>query len=257
MEYSQSIRKQIVALGTKAKVRAEEGLFIAEGTKCVSDLARKFTCRMILATPTWVEEHGTSIIKDEDIIKVKSSELERMSRLSNASEVIGVFEQPKYEFSAAEMCNSLSVALDGIQDPGNLGTIIRVSDWMGVRTIICSKDTVDIYNPKVVQATMGAIGRVKVIYMDLPEAVDRIRQFDSTYPVYGTYLHGENIYSADLSENGMVVMGNEGHGISEATSNCVDKPITIPAFAQGDTSESLNVAVATAIVLSEFLRRNI
>lgn len=245
----------IVALGTKAKARAEAGLFIAEGTKCVCDLAGLFTCRMILASPQWIEEFRSLLPEAIKLIPVKKSELERMSRMSTASDVIGVFEQPIYEFSPERICGTLSLALDGIQDPGNLGTIIRVADWMGVRTIICSEDTVDAYNPKVVQATMGAIGRVELIYRSLPDAIAEIKACDSGYNVYGTYLYGENIYTSELSATGLIIMGNEGHGISESTGRTVNRPITIPTFASGDTSESLNVAIATAITLSEFRRR--
>lgn len=257
VDYSQNIRKQIIALGTKAKARAEAAQFIAEGTKCVGDLARLFKCHYLLATPTWIENHGSALPDGVDIAVVRKSDLERVSRLSTPSDVLGVFEQPTHIFSPKKLVKTLSLALDGIQDPGNLGTIIRVADWMGVKTILCSEDTVDAYNPKVVQATMGAIGRVSLIYTSLPEAISEIKSVAPEYSVYGTYLHGENIYTSSLTPTGMIVMGNEGHGISEPTGKLVNHPITIPTFSSGDTSESLNVAIATAITLSEFKRRTL
>lgn len=146
----------------------------------------------------------------------------------------------------------LCLALDGVQDPGNLGTIVRVADWFGIDTILCSHDTADIYNPKVVQATMGSIARVNVIYIDLPVLLDKL---PSGFPVYGTLLDGSDIYSSSLTTHGIIVMGNEGNGISQSVRDRVTSRLLIPSFASGDTAESLNVAIATAIVCSEF-RRN-
>ncbi len=161
---------------------------------------------------------------------------------------------PVRELNDRELKGRLSIALDGIQDPGNLGTIIRVADWMGVRHIICSRDTVDVYNPKVVQATMGAISRVKVYYADLSDVLRKLRE---SMPVYGTFLDGDNIYATELTEEGIIVMGNEGKGVSEPVANLATKRLYIPSYPPGEqTSESLNVAVATAITLSEFRRQN-
>ena len=140
-----------------------------------------------------------------------------------------------------------------MQDPGNLGTIIRIADWFGIKTIYCSEDTVDAWNPKVVQATMGSIARINLIYIDLPELLDTL---PDSFPVYGTLLDGEDIYQQPLSENGLIIMGNEGNGISEAVRARINHRLLIPSFSQGDTAESLNVAIATAITCSEFRRRN-
>ena len=142
--------------------------------------------------------------------------------------------------------------LDGVQDPGNLGTIIRIADWFGIDTIFCSEDTADAYNPKVVQATMGSIAHVNIIYTDLPRLFDSL---PPSYPVYGTLLDGEDIYQQTLSNEGIIVMGNEGNGISEAIRQRVNRRLLIPCFREGDTAESLNVAIATAITCSEFRRR--
>ena len=149
--------------------------------------------------------------------------------------------------------SSLSLALDGIQDPGNLGTIIRIADWFGIQTIFCSEDTVDAWNPKVVQATMGSIARVNIYYMSLSALIDTL---PADYPVYGTLLDGDNIYTQPLTPHGLIVMGNEGNGISPEIRAKVNRRLLIPSYSQDDTAESLNVAIATAITCAEFRRRN-
>ena len=146
----------------------------------------------------------------------------------------------------------LALALDGIQDPGNLGTIIRIADWFGIDTIFCSPGTVDAWNPKVVQATMGSIARVHILYIEPDELFDSLPQ---DYPIYGTFLDGDNIYTQQLSSHGLIVMGNEGNGISDAVRARVSHKLLIPDFHHGDTADSLNVAIATAITCSEFRRR--
>jgi TrmH family RNA methyltransferase len=147
--------------------------------------------------------------------------------------------------------NELVLMLDGVQDPGNLGTIARIADWFGIRNILCSAETADIYNPKAVQATMGALARVKFHYTDL---LQLLSQYDG--PVYGTFLDGENIYGQELSENGIIVMGNEGKGISQGVGEMINRRLYIPNYPIGtQTTESLNVAIATSIVCAEFRRR--
>ena len=148
--------------------------------------------------------------------------------------------------------NKLVLALDGVQDPGNLGTIIRIADWFGISTIVCSEDTVDAWNPKVVQATMGSIARVNIIYLSLEALFDSL---PDDFPVYGTLLDGDDIYQQPLSQNGIIVMGNEGNGISPEIRAKVNRRLLIPRFRTGDSAESLNVAIATAITCSEFRRR--
>ena len=147
---------------------------------------------------------------------------------------------------------ALALALDGVQDPGNLGTIIRIADWFGISTLICSDDTVDAWNPKVVQATMGSLSRVNIIYTSLPALLDRL---PGDYPVYGTFLDGKNIYAEPLTPGGLIIMGNEGNGISDEVRQRVNRRLLIPDFHQGETADSLNVAIATAITCSEFRRR--
>ena len=237
------------------KFRRREGLFVAEGTKVVGDLLAHYQPHAVFATDDWQAPEGISVQR------VTDDELRRLSFLQHPQQVLGIFNIPDSTSSAAfamqsqsnkGICNSLSILLDNVQDPGNLGTIIRIADWFGIDTIYCSSDTVDAWNPKVVQATMGSIARVDIVYTDLPALLDTL---PTDYPVYGTLLDGENIYNQQLSSEGLIVMGNEGNGISEAVRQRVNRRLLIPDFHQGETADSLNVAIATAITCSEFRRR--
>lgn len=223
------------------KHRDAAGVFVAEGAKCVNELRDAFEL-VLLVTP----ENATV------------SEIEQMSSLRAPQGVIGVFRKiDETLLRCGDEVMGLKVALDGVQDPGNLGTIIRTCDWFGVKDILCSRDTADCYNPKVVQATMGALARVRLHYVDLPEVLNELNT--SGLPVYGTLLDGKNMYEKDAipsKQSGVIVMGNEGNGISQAVRKQVSHPLYIPSYPAGvATSESLNVGIATAIVLSEF-RRN-
>lgn len=232
------------------KFRREEGLFVAEGTKVVGDLLKRYHPHTIFATPEWNKEHP-----EAEATEVTPDELRRLSFQQHPQQVLALFPIPTLSestFKASHLTSSLALALDGIQDPGNLGTIIRIADWFGIDTIYCSSDTVDAWNPKVVQATMGSIARVDIVYTDLPALLDTL---PTDYPVYGTLLDGENIYNQQLSSEGLIVMGNEGNGISEAVRQRVNRRLLIPDFHQGETADSLNVAIATAITCSEFRRR--
>ena len=183
---------------------------------------------------------------------VKRADMERMSQLSTPTQVLAVYEMPQVTFDENGLSSNLIIALDRVQDPGNLGTIIRIADWFGITDIVCSPETVDVYNPKVVQATMGAISRVKVHYLDLAELIKR----NPDIPVYGTFLDGRNIYETSLTPHGIVVMGNEGQGISDEIGRLIKRRLFIPSYPQErPTSESLNVGMATAITVAEFRRR--
>lgn len=244
MDLTNNLKKIYCSLAS-SKGRKEHGLFIAQGTKCVEDTIGHFKLEALLATEQWIEGHS-----DYNATKVSVRDIERISTLSNAPSVIAVYHIPEWHLHERWKTN-LVVALDCIQDPGNLGTIIRVCDWMGVNDILASCNTADVWNPKVIQATMGAISRVKVHYLDLPSILA-----EYTNPIYGTFLGGENIYKANLSTPAIVIMGNEGNGISEKVAAMVNRKLTIPPYPiDADTSESLNVAIATAITLSEF-RKN-
>lgn len=242
-ELTNNLRKAFASLAT-AKGRKQLGWWMAQGSKCVADTLPHFEPVCLLATDEWISEHPR-----QQALKVKKSDLERISTLTSVPDVIAIYMMPDRPAQDPQP-GSLYLALDCVQDPGNLGTIIRVADWMGVDTIYASADTADVWNPKVIQATMGAIARVKVIYTDLPPL---LKAASLKMPVYGTFLDGDNIYSAPIGESGIIVMGNEGNGISSDVAACVTQRLLIPSFPPGrPTSESLNVAIATAITLSIF-----
>ena len=236
MEHLSKAQVKWVRSLQQKKHRDAEGVFVAEGAKCVEELRRVFEL-VLLAT----SDNATY------------TEIEQMSSLRTPQGVIGVFK--KREFNS-EIPSDLLVALDGVQDPGNLGTIIRTCDWFGIHDILCSRDTADCYNPKVVQATMGALARVRVHYVDLPKELTLLRQ--TGLPLYGTLLEGENMYEPYAipdKQRGVIIMGNEGNGISESIRKLITHPLLIPSYPiNASTSESLNVSIATAIVLAEFRR---
>lgn len=232
------------------KNRNKEGKFVAEGFKVVDDLLALQPADLIVATGEWLRDKHFGA--ETEVIEVTDEELKKVSFLQHPQQVLAVFRQATsgdYSINTSE----LSLALDGVQDPGNLGTIIRIADWFGITHIYCSQDTADVYNPKVVQATMGSIARVKVEYGDLLGLVESL---PADVPVYGTLLDGDNIYQQKLENHGLIVMGNEGKGISPALAKKVNHKLLIPNFPEGRaTADSLNVAIATAITCSEF-RRN-
>ena len=232
------------------KYRREENAFLAEGSKLVGDLNGHFHCRLIVGTSRWLVENPT--FQADEIIEVTRDELSRASLLKTPKDVIAVYEIPSYSFPHDAPRTNLCLALDDVQDPGNLGTIIRIADWFGIEHIFCSHGTVDAFNPKTVQATMGALARIKLHYCDLSELITSL---DDT-PIYGTFLNGTDMYKEELSTKGLIVMGNEGNGISKDIAQKINRRILIPNYPEGcETSESLNVAVATAIVCAEFRRR--
>lgn len=228
--------------------RDEHRLFIAEGDKLISEIiASGLKIRNIYA----LEGHLPNSAE-----QVSAKEMERISQLKSAASSLAVIEQPRHKTPATAPDNKLSIALDGVQNPGNLGTIIRLADWFGVEDIFCSEDCADCFNPKVVQATMGAILRVKVHYLPLADFLARTASAGT--PIYGTMLDGENIYDAELQRNGVIVMGNEGKGVSDECAKHFSHKLLIPSFPpERQGSESLNVAMATGIVCAEFRRRAI
>jgi TrmH family RNA methyltransferase len=232
------------------KFRNESACFLAEGNKLVADLLPFFECECLIAKTSWLATQGNMDAKE--LIVAEESDIAKVSLLKTPQDVLAVFRQPAYELDKEALKNELILVLDGIQDPGNLGTIIRIADWFGISRLICSKDTADIYNPKTVQATMGAIARVRVFYTSLPDWLDET----ADVPVYGTFLEGKNIYTEDLSPSGLIVMGSEGKGISRPVEKRITQKLYIPNYPpEAESSESLNVATATAIVCSEFRRR--
>jgi len=226
------------------KQRFANQLFFAEGVKVIQELVKSnFELEHLYTTKTDFEE-----VPSTKRTIISESDLNKISALSTPNTCLAVFKIP----SENKIIDSgLILALDSIRDPGNLGTILRLCDWFGIQQLVCSKETVDIYNPKVVQATMGSIARVNVNYVDLNIFISNAK-----LPVYGTFMDGENIYKAVLPQEGIIIMGNEANGISESLENLVEKRLTIPRFGDLQKTESLNVATATSIILSEFRRRN-
>ena len=237
----------------KKKFREKYNLFKIEGEKLVQELfLSDMKVDTLIARPSWIERNRQKA-QSYNTIEVNEIEMGRVSNFKSLPEVIALAQIPVKEHSPEEIKNELSIVLNGIQDPGNLGTILRLSDWFGVRHVFCDHDCANIFNPKSVQASMGAIFRVNVFYLDL---VEFIPQFvDQDFPCYGAFLEGENIYRTELRTKGFIVMGNEGNGISPEIERFVTRKITIPSFAHSPYStESLNVGVATGIILSEFKR---
>ena len=233
--------KLIHSLETK-KGREKVGLFVAEGPKVVNDLLHE------------------GFVADEILDDIE--DIKKVSFLQHPQPLLGVFKLPEVTLKSPNnylslfnkvVDNHLVLALDGVQDPGNLGTIIRIADWFGIENIFCSHETADCWNPKVVQATMGSIARVKLHYLNLNDLID---QLPADYPIYATLLDGNNIYEQELSHHGMIVMGNEGKGISPQLRTKINRKLLIPNYPpERETAESLNVAIATSIVCAEFRRR--
>ena len=250
MEKISKAQVKLVRSLQQKKFRDELGLFVAEGAKCVEELRKSF-------------ELVHLIVEGENATR---TEIEQMSGLRTPQGVIGVFRKHHGENGDApkvlnDAHGDLMLALDGVQDPGNLGTIIRTCDWFGVHDIVCSLDTADCYNPKVVQATMGALARVHIHYVNLPAWLKELKIKNYELKIFGTLLEGKDMYDVMSScrhdeTPAIIVMGNEGNGISQAVRSLITHPIRIPSYPKNaETSESLNVSIATAIVLAEF-RRN-
>lgn len=251
--------KYIHSLSLK-KNRKADGVFVAEGHKLVGDIVSHFVCEYIAATSEWltanqdVIAHCRSGNEHFSFDEVTNEELTRVSFVDTPQQVLAVFRAEESSVTLSDAAKSnLCIMLDDVQNPGNLGTIVRLADWFGIEHIFCSQGCADIYNPKTIQATMGAIARVRVHYINI---IDELSQFPSGIPVYGTFLDGDNIYNCELSANGVIVMGNEGNGVSSDVAQKVSHRLFIPPYPQGrQTSESLNVAIATSIVCAEFRRR--
>lgn len=249
MALSKNRIKYIHSLELK-KNRKADRVFLAEGPKLVGDLLGHFPCQFLLATSEWLSKNRRLPV--EEVTEVSEEELARASLQKTPQQVLAVFRQPDDKWDASVIRRSLCLALDDVQDPGNLGTIIRLADWFGIEHIFCSPNTVDVYSPKAIQATMGGIARVKLHYTPLPELIGSLKDT----PVYGTFLDGEDMYAQPLSACGLIVMGNEGNGIGKEVEKLINRRLYIPNYpAERATSESLNVAIATAVVCAEFRRR--
>lgn len=225
------------------KFRQSNQLFIAEGVKVIQELLdAEYELEHIYATTALFDE-----VASDKMAIISPEELKKISALTVPNNCLAVFKMP-LDREIEEQ--GLIIALDSIRDPGNLGTIVRICDWFGIRQIICSLDTVDLYNPKVIQATMGSVARVNCVYTDLIPILE-----NTSLPVFGTFMDGKNIYKVNLPENGIIVMGNEANGISQLVEATIKNKIAIPRFGDLQKTESLNVATATALILSEFRRK--
>ena len=254
--------QMVRSLGDK-RGRQDEGLFVAEGAKLVTELlagtvsASGLRLRRVFCTEDGMQQiHSATTLPNSAcnhlLETVSRKEMERISFLKTPSEFLALVEIPRWRKPALTKGAGLLLALDEVQDPGNMGTILRIADWFGIRDVVCSEHTADCFNPKVVQATMGALARVKVHYCSLPQLIESLADI----PVYGTFLSGNIIYAESLSAHGLIVMGNEGKGVSPEVEKLINKKLYIPNYPQErETSESLNVAIATAVVCSEFRRR--
>ncbi|SIS94532.1 RNA methyltransferase, TrmH family [Zobellia uliginosa] len=223
------------------KYRNRHNLFVAEGRKVVSELvASDFKVNAVYSTDAEIEVGAAGLVE-----LVSEAELKKMSALTTPNKVLGVFEIPK---ARKPDLTGWVVVLDDVRDPGNLGTIIRLCDWFGIEHLICSLNTVDCYNPKTLQATMGSISRVNIGYTDLPTFLEGV-----SVEIYGAFMDGESVYTKTMPESGILVMGNEANGVSKEVEALVSRKISIPQFGKS-TTESLNVATATAILLNEIRR---
>lgn len=234
------------------KNRTREGLFVAEGPKVVADLMAVAAPRLIVATEEWWQTTGRTPQEHDSM--VSDDELRRLSFLQHPQQVLALFPLPRPTLDGGTnaCADGLCLALDAVQDPGNLGTIIRIADWFGIRTIFCGTGTADAYSPKVVQATMGSIARVRLVYTELPPLIDSL---PAGIPVYATSLDGTDIYASELTPGGIIVMGNEGNGVSAEVMSRVSRRLFIPCYQRERGIDSLNVAIATAITCAEFRRR--
>ncbi|MEI7422406.1 MAG: RNA methyltransferase [Prolixibacteraceae bacterium] len=237
------------------KNRDETGLFVAEGEKIVFDLLKTDLALSHLYFTADAGKFPSELPASQSTSLISPKEMERISAFKTPSSMLAVFKIPPYQEVATPSFEGLSLVLDGLQDPGNLGTIIRLADWFGIRNIYCSENCVDCFNPKCIQSTMGAIARVRVHYLDLTKLLKEAEA--QNVPVYGTFMEGENLYLTELDSRALIVMGSEGKGISPNLTSYLTKKISIPSFPEGNKAlESLNVAVSAAIVCAEFRRRN-
>jgi len=256
---SSSKSKLIRSLQQK-KFRDQHHLFLVEGEKMVLELAavgpeNRFHIRELFATPEWIDSRRTVLqLSGAELTEATQAEIKRVSKLVTPQAVIALVSIPAMRFSADAILNTPVLAFESIRDPGNLGTIIRTADWFGIRHIVCTPDSTDLYNSKVVQSTMGAITRVQVHYQELEALLESKEMQVKT--VFGTFMEGENIYETSLEPDPLILFGNESHGLSEVLSPHIRHRITIPSFSpMGSGSESLNVASSVAVVCSELRRR--
>jgi TrmH family RNA methyltransferase len=255
---SSSQIKLIRSLSQK-KYRDRNQLYLMEGEKLVKELTGEkagnlHRLKMLVATGTWIEENQAELERSGiEALEAGPSDLKKASNLVTPPQVLALVHMRELPFDEDELTESPVLAFESIRDPGNLGTIIRTADWFGIGFLICTPDSTDVYNPKVVQSTMGAITRMKVLYSDIKQVLDQPRMKSKT--IYGTFLDGENLYETEVDKNPLILFGNESHGLSDRFDSYIRKRLSIPSFStNGAGSESLNVASSVAVFCSEIRR---
>jgi TrmH family RNA methyltransferase len=232
------------------KYRDRHRLFVAEGNKLVADMMGAFECEWMLAATSWMAAQGH--IPARELIVAEDGDIRKVSLLKTPQDVVALFRYPAYDLREADPTLRLTLVLDGVQNPGNLGTIVRLADWFGIEHVVCSVDSADAFAPKAVQATMGALAHVRIHYTDIEAYIKTCPHA----PLFGAFTDGDNIYDKTLPPNGILVVGNEGNGIRPSVEALVHERLCIPSYPPGrDTTESLNVALATAIACAEFRRQ--
>ncbi len=242
------------AMLQQKKFRDIENIFIVEGEKIVNELLNfNYENTIVIATENWIS-NNYKLLNNIELYEAELNDLKKISSLKTPNQVIAIATKKLSFIEKQLLQENLSLVLDDIQDPGNLGTIIRLADWFGIENIICSQNTVDLYNPKVIQATMGSFLRVNINYINLELLLDEMKQIQN-FNIYGTFIHGESIYKAKLKNSGFIVLGNESKGISANIEKYITDKISIPNYSKKEIkTESLNAAVAGAIICSEFKR---
>jgi TrmH family RNA methyltransferase len=248
---------QLIRSLEQKKFRAQHGLFVMEGDKAVRELLiSSLTTEYLLAKPAWLKQLPDRLsAKANQVIEINDRELSQISFMKTPNQAVALARIPEYTLDATELTGCLSLYLNRVQDPGNLGTMIRLADWFGIRHVLCDEGCADPFHPKTVQSTMGSIIRVKTYQVD-ESFFQQLKNQYPDFPVYGTFLDGENLYHAPLSSQAVIVMGNESKGIGGEAAQYVNRSLLIPPYPPGEpASESLNVATAAAIVCAEFRRR--
>ena len=255
-----SARSKLLRSLQHKKFRDQHRLFLVEGEKMVGELTgnnpdQRFRIREIYATPEWIDRNIKKVQSpDTELVEATQSEIKKVSKLVSPQPVLALVSMPDPSQEIEELLHTPVLAFESIRDPGNLGTIIRTADWFGMGHVVCSPDSTDVYNPKVVQSTMGAIARVQVHYHDLESLLESPAMKQKA--VYGTFLEGDNIYKTTLEPAPLILFGNESHGLSKRLDPHIRQRISIPSYSQnGKGSESLNVASSVAVVCSEIKRR--
>ncbi len=256
--------QKIIRSLSRKKDRNELGLFLVEGDKMVREVLNPlgggiaYELKSVIGTRDWLSGFGGSFPGGTEQFEVGAAELKLLSTLREPNGAIAVVKQMEYRPDFAQIRGRLALGLENIQDPGNLGSIIRIADWFGIRDIFCSGESVELHNPKVIQSTMGSFLRVRVHYIELPYVIGRLQEGDKDseyYPVFATGSQGVSLYQATLPKQGMILLGNESRGLSEAVSEMADQTISIPYQDPDMHPESLNIATATAILCAEFRRQ--